>query len=279
MKNHIKKLALMLLLPLSLTACNDSGEFILYETVYTFSPFPSETEPLPEESKESSVITTSESNTEAPASQTTIVAPRPENIDELLKEYEAQGMDISFQPIEETEETIIAKNYVRDMYTTLNSIGYVEWEKNIDIDKYMDDGYLKDYILFEFKIDSKFHKVRYDDYKFDRLEAVDKKQDGETIYIAVRFFLQHFDYRGNDYENEFWTNWVGIRDGKVVYESVMSYGLYRSLGVKVAENKTGKKLPFTLDRNPWDNMEDIKKMYGELQAAGYGIKLKEHDVG
>ncbi len=79
MKNHIKKLALMLLLPLSLTACSDSGEFILYETIYTFSPSPSETKPLPEESKESPAMTTSEAVTEAPVSQTAVAAPRPKN--------------------------------------------------------------------------------------------------------------------------------------------------------------------------------------------------------
>lgn len=264
---------------LSLTGCEDSVDIVLTETSFTEASIPSIIESVPEESSENMSVITNAEITEAISQTTTAVTTRPENIEEALELYERRGLDISFEPIKETETTVFAKKYVREMREAVDCIADTAWNTVIDLDEYIDDGYLKDYILFELKIYGRNITGVRNNYEIEYLEAVEQKQVGDITYIGVRYFAQYVDGRKNNWQSKFGTEWVGIRNGRIVNESIVAgSSVDRFIGIDPDLIDFGNFLyySFQSDINPWDNIEDIEKIYKGLQSEGYGIEMKEY---
>lgn len=278
MKKRISLFLIYSLIILSLTGCEDSIDIILTETSFTEASTPYVIESIPNEITESTSLTTNVDITEALVQETTVTT-RPDNINEALERYEWKGLDISFEPIDETEATVLAKKYVKEMREAVDCIADTTWSTIIDLDEYIDDGYLKDYILFELNIFQRRIKGIKRNYMIERLEAVEQKQVGDIIYIGVRYFVQYISERTNNWVNECGTEWVGIRNGRIVNESILAGGhvdSYIGIDTDIIDFGNFIYYCFQSDVNPWDNIEDIKKIYNGLKSQGFGIEMKEY---
>lgn len=288
MKKNFVYFFLVFVLVLSLTACQDSVDIIISE-----SPTLSVSEPIPEEItvSASSAITDDTFYNEtdktsdvisyeiSEAAVTTEMPPRP-SIEELLEFYRRVPADISFEAVEETDETILAKQYMAQIWKadTFRSAALLDTA----LDEYIDNGYLKDYIKFKFKIwygDTASLDNVITFYDIPLIEAVEQKQAGDTIYIYVKGLEQY--YSCGEWSSVLGKNWVGIRNGKVVNDGYfVGEDEYKLVGIeKTSINKYGEPAyPFPPERNPWDNMEDIKKIYDGLKAQGYDIEMKDYPL-
>ncbi len=276
MKKHIKHFLIFSLIILSLTGCEDGIDIILTETSWTEASKPSIIESVPEENLENTTVIT---NNEVLPPITTIIISRP-SIEQELEHHAERGQDISFEPIEETEESVIAKKYISEMQEAVDCIGDTSWSSVIDIDEYINDGYLKDYILFGLKIRGRSRKRFKDNYEIGCLEAIEQKQVGDIIYVKVKLLAQYIDSKNNDWSSVLTTEWVGIRNGRIVDESIIAgENVYGYIGIEEdMKNIYGEPIGYSFppQRNPWDNIEDIKKIYNGLKSQGFGIEMKEY---
>lgn len=285
MKRRFAGCFLVFLLILSLTACQDSVDIIISE-----APTLSVSEPIPEEitiaaseavtddvqyieTEKISTVTTSQT-----VAVTTEIPPRP-GVEELLVDIEQYVSDLSFEPIEETEEAKIAKQFIAGVRKAL-------WLKQPEIaepilDKYIDNSYLKNYIAFNLKLSHEIYgsSVDFSFWDISLIEAVEQEQAGDITYILVNTALQYYDH--GEWAWEFDKDWVGIRNEKVVdFGRFIGDDEYKLIGIeKTEKDKYGcLTYPFPPERNPWDNMEDIKKLYDSLKAQGYDIEMKDYPL-
>ena len=283
----MKKYAVCFLLAsaitLSLTGCNDHGTDI----IITEGSIPIIFDSAPEERFENTSVTV---NTEI--LETNPELHRPIVSDEQLRDYERSldhdlysDLDIFeslwehiLEPIEETETTILAKSFVKDMVVAIETADY-SWKNIIDLNKYMDDGYLKDYTALTLSISGGTAKPPKSYFDFDRLEAVGQINIGDITYIAVEYCVQHIDGETNNWKSQYSIEWVGIRNGKIVNQSLTAGAhVDKYLGIETKITLVEGKLyySFQFDRNPWDSREDVKKIFDKLQSKGYRIEMREY---
>lgn len=265
---------------LSLTGCNNHGADI----IITEGSIPIIFDSVHEEKFENTV------NTEIFETNSELL--RPIVTDEQLRNYEIslhldlysnlEMFDFLFEhilePIEETEITILAKSFVKDMVVAIETADY-SWKNIIDLNKYMDDGYLKDYTALTLSISGGTAKSPKSYFDFDRLEAVGQINIEDIIYIAVEYFVQYFDGETNNWKSQYSLEWVGIRNGKIVNQSLTAGAhVDKYLGIETAITLIEGKLyySFQFDRNPWDSREDVKKIFDKLQSKGYRIEMREY---
>lgn len=285
MKKRFAYFFLIILLILSFTACRDSVDIIISE-----APTLSVSEPIPEEitiaaseavTDDVQYIETENVTTSQTVTVTTEMPPRP-SIEELFEFYRRVPADISFEAVDETDETILAKQYMAQIWKadTFCSAALLDTA----LDEYIDNGYLKDYIKFKFKIwyeDTASLDNVITFYDIPLIEAVEQKQAGDTIYIYVKGLERYYLSSCGEWISRLGKNWVGIRNGKVVNEGYfVDEDEYKLIGIeKTSINEYGEPAyPFPPERNPWDNMEDIKKIYDGLKAQGYDIEMKDYPL-
>lgn len=281
MKRRFAGCFLVFLLILSLTACQDSVDIIISE-----SPTLSVSEPIPEEitiatgevvTDDVQYIETENVTASQTVTVTTEMPPRP-SVEELLADMEQYVPDLSFEPIEETEETKIAKQFIA-------GVCKAKWLRMPEIaapalDNYIDNSYLKNYIAFKLKLSHEIYGSAADFSFWDipLNEAVEQEQAGDITYILVNTVSQYYD---DEWSWAFEKKWVGIRNEKVVdFDGFIDDDEYKLIGIeKTSINKYGEPAyPFPPERNPWDNMEDIKKIYDGLKTRGYDIEMKDYPL-
>lgn len=183
-----------------------------------------------------------------------------------------------FEPIEETEATILAKSFVKDMVKAIETAD-ISWKEIIDLNKYMDDGYLKDYTALTLSISKRASKPSKSNFDFDRLEAVGQIQAGDITYIVVEYFVQYIDRETNNWKSLYSIEWVGVRNGSIVNQSLTAgahVDEYLGITTKVFIINGKIYYSFQFDRNPWDSREDVKKIFDKLHSKGYQIDMREY---
>lgn len=268
-----------------LTGCDDKVDIILTEAESTI---PLIFETVPNE------ITTGTSNTATDdiyyaktditsvdnfyeTSASAEIQPRP-SLEEEFKFFKNLAADITFEPVEETEETKLAKQYMEGIWKACG-LRLDTWLSPI-LDEYIDNGYLKNYIEFKFKM--WYEETNITDYivpfcDIALIEAVEQKQAGDITYVYVKGIVQYYSY--GEWSSSLKKDWVGIRNGKVVDDGFfVGEDEYDLIGIeKTEKNKYGEPIyPFPPERNPWDNIDDIKKIYDGLKVQGYDIEMKEY---
>ncbi len=254
MRKQIKLLIIPLVIILFLSGCEKRIDIIL-----TDSTMPTPIDPSPDEK--------------------TDIPPKP-TINEMLDYFLKQGQDIDIIPVEETEESALAKKFITEMRMAVDCIGTTPWNSVINIDEYIEDGYLKDYILFKLNYLSENPESNIDGYEIKELEAVEQVQVGDITYVKVKFISLFLNTVRSKWIYQLKTEWAAVRDGRIVDESILAgENIYNYLHIDmdiVDEFGVQSGYSFPPKRNPWDSRKDIEDLFRRLNSQGYDIIMKPH---
>lgn len=234
MNSKIKKvLSIMCLCGIILSACACYGS-VGDENVNTTTASEAVSAVLAEETSKQEDIITVAADTAAESIEKEITVAVIDNLDE----------------IEETDDTKLAKQFAVDFSKSV----YLRDTSLIDLDKYVDNIYLKDYLIAQLTIHTDGRGTLIEagkDWTMNvRVDKVTEREDEGIKYIVVHIF-NTTNQRGNEPGGG--NTVVGVRDGKVV--NVYNELLYQ-MNFQYLIN--GETQPWKWTRiedyqNPWDN--------------------------
>ncbi len=195
-----------------------------------------------------------------------------------LKEF-----DYNLPLAEDNENTRIATSFVENFYNAIDLCADDEkhWSDYIDIDKYYEDGYLKDFMisyLDENTTEKDTYRGRKYKYEIAGVKAYDERKIGDITYITVIIHSSWIYSRTLNDDQVYWSSSskrdvIGIRDGKIVNQTICGNDSFCVMAWKDADFSTFDFDAYDIrqDINPWDNEEYSVKI---LQEFDY--KVKKH---